>query len=355
MTPHEWMPQWLRELWEIPGVTDVLLHAPGQAWIDRGLGLERALDVMPCAVLPGQAADMRALAVRLAAISGRRLDDASPTVDARLPDGTRLHAVLPPVADGCAAISLRRVRAAALTWDDLRRTGMVHEAMESVLRGLVAARASLLVTGATGTGKTTLLSTLLGDVDATERVVLIEEAGEARPAHPHVVRLVERRANVDGAGEVGLSRLVREALRMRPDRIVVGECRGAELRDIMLALNTGHRGGLSTVHANAAADVPARLVALGALAGLSERAVALHAHAAFDAVVHLERAGGSRRVAEIAVLALDNGTLSAIPALRVSSRGQAEPGPGWGVVAALARIEAAAPASAHHPAVRSAA
>ena len=160
-----------------------------------------------------------------------------------------------------------------MTWEDLIFQGAVHPMLEPVLRGLVRSKESVIVSGATGSGKTTLLATLLADVDHRERIVLIEEAGEVRPSHPHVVRLVERPANVDGAGAVGMSRLVREALRMRPDRIVLGECRGAEIREVLLALNTGHRGSLTTLHANAAADVPARLIALGALAGLSERGI----------------------------------------------------------------------------------
>lgn len=338
MTPYDWMPQWLREVWEVPGVTDVLVNGPGEVWLDRGVGLERVRDVVPFAVMPTQPGDIRALAVRLAALSGRRLDDASPTVDARLPDGTRYHAVLPPVADGCAALSLRRVRGAALEWDDLQRLGMVHADVAAILRSLVAARASLLITGATGTGKTTLLSTLMGEVDRAERVILIEEAGEARPAHPHVVRLVERRPNVDGAGAVGLAQLVREALRMRPDRLVVGECRGAEVREMLLALNTGH-GGFTTMHANAAADVPARLIALGSLAGLSEAAVSLHAAAAFDAVVHVERVDGKRRVTTLAVLATANGQLTATPALRVSRTSTLSYGPGWPALAARIAAE----------------
>lgn len=340
MTPYDWMPQWLRDLWEVPGVTDVLINGPGQVWLDRGLGLESARDVAPLAVLPTQASDVRGLAVRLASLSGKRLDDASPTVDARLPDGTRFHAVLPPIADGCATMSLRRVRSAALDWDDLRRLGMVHPEVDTMLRGLVSAGASLVISGATGTGKTTLLSTLMGEVDPSERLVLIEEAGEARPAHPHVVRLVERRPNVDGAGAVGLAQLVREALRMRPDRLVVGECRGAEVREMLLALNTGH-GGFTTLHANAAADVPARLIALGALAGLSESAVALHAAAAFDAVVHVERQKGVRRVATIASLEAVEGRLCATPALHIGLDGSLARGPAWAALVALVENRAA--------------
>jgi pilus assembly protein CpaF len=327
--PPDWLPDWLRLLWEVPGVTDVLINGPGDAWLDRGLGLERASTLVPGARVVESAGEVRALAVRLASVAGRRLDDASPAVDARLPDGTRLHAVLPPIADGCALLSLRRVRSASMTWEDLMFQGAVHPVLEPVLRGLVTSKSSLIVSGATGSGKTTLLATLLADVDPRERIVLIEEAGEVRPTHPHVVRLVERPANVDGAGAVGMARLVREALRMRPDRIVLGECRGAEIREVLLALNTGHRGSLTTLHANAAVDVPARLIALGALAGLSERAVALHASAAFAAIVHLERDSRRRRVAEVALLQAGAGELTVVPAAMVDAEGRFHHGAAW--------------------------
>jgi pilus assembly protein CpaF len=323
----------LRGLLETPGVTDVLVNGPDEVWIDRGMGLERA------SVGFGSAGDVRELAVRLASLGGRRLDDACPLVDARLPDGTRLHAALPPVVDGCAAISLRTVRRGALTLEDLELCGTLTPGLAPVLAGLVAGRASLLITGATGSGKTTLLASLLSLVDPSERIVVIEEAGEVNPTHPHVVRLVERRANVDGAGAVEVSRLVREALRMRPDRIVLGECRGPEVRDVLTALNTGHRGGMATLHANAPADVPARLAALGALAGMDARATDLHAAAAFQAVIHLEKTSAGRRVTEIAILRADEGSRSARlrvrAALRVGADGRVEVGPAWAEVEAL--------------------
>ncbi|MGC4175556.1 TadA family conjugal transfer-associated ATPase [Demequina sp.] len=324
----------LANLLATPGVTDVLVHGPDDVWVDRGLGCERA----PVSFDGPDA--VRALAVRLAAAAGRRLDDAQPTVDARLPDGSRLHAVLPPVADGCTAISIRRVRSEPFTMADLVAAGMLAPVVADVLAALIAARASLLVTGGTGAGKTTLASTLLGLVDPRERVVIVEEVGELRPTHPHVVRLVERRVNVEGAGGVGLERLVREALRMRPDRIVLGECRGAELREVLTAYNTGHRGGLTTLHANSASDVPARLAALGALAGLPDRATHRLAAAGFDAVVHVERGpSGARRVIEVAVLAVTARGLAVRSALRDEHGGGGAGvtrGPGWEALAAMA-------------------
>jgi pilus assembly protein CpaF len=202
-----------------------------------------------------------------------------------------------------------------------------------VLRALVRSRTAFLVSGGTGAGKTTLLGALLGECPPTERIVLVEDAAELRPDHPHVVRLEARHANVEGRGGVALDVLVRQALRMRPDRLVVGECRGAEVRDLLTALNTGHEGGCGTVHANTAADVPARLQALGALAGMSPAAVALQAGAAFEAVLHVQRHGHDRRLVEIAAVTTPAaGEVVVVPAL-VADRDDAadagQAGPGW--------------------------
>ena len=217
----------------------------------------------------------------------------------RLGRGIRVHAVLPPVSADGTLISVRVPRAAGFPLAALARTGMVDEAQEAVLREAVAGRRNLLVTGAGGTGKTTLLAALLGEAPERERLVLIEDVAELTVDHPHVVSLEARQANLEGAGRVGLDALLREALRMRPDRLVVGECRGVELRELLAALNTGHDGGAGTLHANSLDDVPARLEALGATAGLSPDAVARQTVSAFDLVLHLERFDGRRRLAGI--------------------------------------------------------
>jgi len=318
----------LQRLLEDPDVTDVLVNAPDDVWVERAGRLIRV------AVDLGTPARVRELAVRLAAAGGQRLDDSSPTVDARLPDGTRLHAVLPPVSDGCALISLRVLRRRAFTLAELVASGGVAPALVPVLRALVLTRANLLVTGATGSGKTTLLSALLSIVPDDERIVCIEESGELTPHHPHVVRLLARRANVDGAGEVPLAELVRQALRMRPDRIVLGECRGAEVRDVLTALNTGHEGGCATLHANTAADVPARLEALASLAGMTREAVAAQAASAFDAVLHLRRDGPRRYLAEVAVVRRSpGGELVVEAAVAVAAGGLPVRRSGWSALA----------------------
>ena len=318
----------LQPLIETDGVTDVLVSG-GRTWIDRGHGLE------PVPAASMEEPQARALAVRMAASAHKRLDDACPVVDATLPDGTRLNAVLPPLSADGTLISLRTKRRRGFTLAELAEAGTIAPGLDDVLVALVARRASCLVTGATGTGKTTLLAALLSLVPATERIVCIEEASELRPRHPHVVHLQERGANVQGVGAVAMTSLVRTALRMRPDRIVLGECRGPEVRDVLTALNTGHEGGWATLHANSPADVPARLTALGALAGLDEAAVAAQAASALDAVVHLRRQAGTtgarRYVASIGVLRRGVSPAGAVliceEALHVTGDGRLRPGP----------------------------
>ena len=316
----------LEPLLREPSVTDVLVNAPGEVWVDRGQGLQLSAISFP------DGESVRRLAQRLAAAAGRRLDESAPFVDVRLPDGTRLHAVIPPIAQGCAVVSLRIPRRRSFTLDQLVEVGSLTAHGASWLRAIVDARLAFLISGGTGTGKTTVLSTLLGCVDAGERIVIVEDSAELRPDHPHHVCLQSRPANVEGAGAVTLTDLVRQALRMRPDRVVVGEVRGAEVVDLLAALNTGHEGGCGTVHANSAAHVPARLEALGLAAGLPRPAVHSLAGAGIDAVIHLIRdRAGSRRIAGIHTVHVDDrGLLQSRPAVtfdpdgteRVESGGQ---------------------------------
>ncbi|MEU5428381.1 TadA family conjugal transfer-associated ATPase [Streptomyces olivoreticuli] len=328
----------LERLLAEPEVTDVLVTAPDQVWVDRGSGLERTGVTFP------DAAAVRRLAQRLAAIAGRRLDDARPWVDARLPDGTRLHAVLPPVAVGSTCLSLRVVRPRAFTLDDLVAAGTVPPGGERLLRAVLEARLSFVISGGTGSGKTTLLTTLLGLVSPDERIVLAEDSAELRPDHPHVVRLETRSANQEGIGLVTLRDLVRQALRMRPDRLVVGEVRGPEVTDLLAALNTGHEGGCGTVHANAAADVPARLEALGSTAGLDRAALHSQLAAGLAVVIHLVRErGGLRRVAEVHVLDRDRaGFVTTVPAAVRGPEGF-ERARGWDRLAELCERGGCAP------------
>jgi len=278
-----------------PAVCDVLVNQ-GTVWVDRGAGLVRA------GISAGTPDEVRRLAQRLAVACGRRLDDGAPFVDARLPDGTRVHAVLPPIAANGPYLSLRTGRARAFSLGQLVDAGTVPPGGAALLAAVVAARLAYLVTGGAGSGKTTLLATLLGLVPGDERIVVVEDAAELRPDHPHVVGLQARTSNVEGAGEVTLRELVRQALRMRPDRLVVGECRGPEVLDMLTALNTGHDGGAATLHANTAADTVTRLETLGLLGGLSREAVQALVAAALRVVVHVIRAAGVRRVEEVCLL-----------------------------------------------------
>lgn len=312
-----------------PGVTDVLVNGPRDVWVDRGAGLERA---------PVRFRDevaVRHLAQRLAASAGRRLDAAMPHVDARLARGVRLHAVLPPVSPEGTLISLRVPARHAFGLSDLVDRRTVAPELAPWLTAIVRARLAFLVTGGTGSGKTTVLGALLSVADPAERIILVEDSGELRPDHPHVVRLEARAANVEGAGRIGLDDLVRQALRMRPDRLVVGEVRGAEMVDLLAALNTGHEGGCGTVHANSAADVPARLEALGISAGLTREAVHAQAASALDVVLHLTRDGsGLRRLAQVDVVTRSvTGWIETMHAFRVDQHGVVAEGVGRGTLA----------------------
>jgi pilus assembly protein CpaF len=299
------------------GITDILVNGPNEVYVDRGSGLERI------ALRTGDETAVRRLATRLAAAAGRRLDDATPYVDVRLPDGTRFHAVLSPIAAPGTCLSLRVPSRKVFTLDDLVTAGSLPASGASVLRDLLDARVAFLISGGTGTGKTTLLNSLLSLVDPAERMVLVEDASELYPDHPHVVRLEARPPNVEGAGEISLRDLVRQALRMRPDRLVVGEVRGPEVVDLLSALNTGHEGGCGTVHANSAADIPARLEALGAMAGLTREAIHSQISSALHAVIHLTRsANGTRRITEIrAITRTPAGQAIAIPAIEFTPTG----------------------------------
>jgi len=306
----------LEALLREPDTADVLVTAPDEVWVDRGAGLVRA------AVRFADEAAVRRLAQRLALSAGRRLDEAQPWVDGRLPDagyggaGVRLHAVLPPVAADGTTLSLRVLRPATQGLDALVASRAVPPEARPLLEAVVAARLAFLVVGGTGAGKTTLLAALLARVDARERIVCVEDAAELAPQHPHVVRLVARAANIEGVGEVTVRQLVRQALRMRPDRVVVGEVRGAEVVDLLTALNTGHDGGAGTVHANSPREVPARLEALAALGGMDAPALHSQLAAAVQVVLHVHRGSdGSRGLAAVGVLVRAvSGAVSVLPA-----------------------------------------
>ncbi len=298
----------LQTLLDQPGVSDVLVNGAGAVWVDRGVGLQRV------AVNVGDEEAVRRLAQRLAAQAGRRLDDAQPFVDARLPSGVRLHAALAPIASPGTTISLRTPAQRSFSLAELQRSGAISAAGVQWLRALVAARLSFLVIGGTGSGKTTVLRCLLEQVPAAERILIVEESAELRPSHEHCVALEGRPHNAEGVGGVELSHLVRQAMRMRPDRIIVGEVRGAEVVQLLAAMNTGHEGCAGTIHANSPRALPARVEALAGAAGLNRTSTHSQLAAGLEAVVHLERdAQGHRRVVELGVVVSQQGLSQVLP------------------------------------------
>jgi len=282
-----------------PAVTDIFVLADGRVYADHGAG---AIPVTGLWVDSGQSV---AIARSLIEQGGRHLDDASPVVDVRLGSGIRVHAVLPPVSVGGAVVSIRFQRAPRLGFDELSLD--ISEETRHTILYAVDHYDTLLITGATGSGKTTLLASLLSLASARDRIVTIEDVSELMIDHPHVVSLECRQRNIEGVGEVAMNQLVKESLRMRPTRLVVGECRGAELRDLLSALNTGHRGGAATLHANSLEDVPVRLDSLAALAGLTSEQLARQARSAIDLVIHVSAHPGKPRTLDLGRLHLGEG------------------------------------------------
>jgi pilus assembly protein CpaF len=283
-----------------PAVTDVLVNGPDEVWVDRQGRLERTSVRLP------STAALAALVQRVVAPLGLRVDEARPWVDARLPGGQRFHAVLPPIAPDGPLVTIRTFSRRSLGLADLIEGGTLDATTGRLLEAMVAAGVAIAISGATGSGKTTMLNLLGAAIPSTDRVVVVEDAAELQLPGPHVVRLETRPPNVEGRGAVPLRELVRNALRMRPDRIVVGEVRGAEALDLLQAANTGHRGLLTTLHAGGPDEIPARLEAMalaapGAVLDVVRRLIA----GGLGAAVHLERGPRGRRVTAVAELAPD--------------------------------------------------
>ena len=296
----------LETLTHIPGITDIYVNSPQDVWV------QAHGQTQPVTLTFETEAQVRQLANRLIRAHGGRLDAAHPADDVHDDSGRRIHAVIPPLVEN-THLSIRLPAQSCLTLTALRESGMFDAATEQALRTMIARRQNFVVSGGTGTGKTTLLNALLGECEAWERLMILEDTPELSPQHPHTVSLKTRAANAEGAGEITLGDLLVQALRMAPDRLMVGECRGSEILHLLNAMNTGHQGAGTTLHANSAFAVPHRLAALGALAGLDERTVALHASTAFDRIIHLEQVQGVRRVAGIYRLDLRQDALVVTP------------------------------------------
>ncbi|MFA5890246.1 MAG: TadA family conjugal transfer-associated ATPase [Actinomycetota bacterium] len=310
----------LEPLLRDPSVTEVMVNGCSRVYVERNGRIERAP-----VTLSGDEA-VRHVIDRIVAPLGLRIDESSPWVDARLPDGSRVHAILPPLAVGGPTITIRRFSAVPLTVDDLVARGAMPAEWAEFLVEAVRARRSLIVCGGAGAGKTTLLGALAAHIPDHERVITIEDAAELRLQRDHVVALETRPANVEGRGRVTVRDLVRNALRMRPDRIIVGEVRGGEVLDMLQAMNTGHDGSMSTAHANSPTDLLPRLEAMAALgeAGLSQAAVRPQLEAALDLVVHVSRvADGARRLTAVCEVVAHDG------ALTLESKFQTRGGASW--------------------------
>jgi pilus assembly protein CpaF len=298
----------LEPLLSDPRVDEVMVNGPGVVYVEREGRIEAT------GVSFDSDAELMHAVERILAPLGRRVDEASPLCDARLPDGSRVNVVIPPLSLVGPCLTIRRFRREGFSLADLVGNGTLPEEAARLLERCVAARASILVSGGTGSGKTTTLGAVSGAIPAGERIVTIEDAAELRLRQPHVVRLESRPPNLEGRGEVTIRQLVRNALRMRPDRIVVGEVRGSEALDMLQALNTGHEGSLTTVHANSPADALRRIETLALMAGvgLPHSAVRQQVASALDLVVHQARAPDGRRrvesVAEVARVAGGAGT-----------------------------------------------
>jgi pilus assembly protein CpaF len=280
-----------------PAVDEVMVNGPGEVWVERGGRLEST------AIRFGGEAELMHSIERILAPLGRRVDEASPVCDARLADGSRVNVVIPPLALSGPCLTIRKFRRHGFSLEDLVANGTLAAPLAEMLARCVRARASVLVSGGTGSGKTTTLGALSAAIPDGERIVTIEDAAELRLRQRHVVRLESRPANVEGRGEVTIRALVRNALRMRPDRIVVGEVRGGEALDMLMALNTGHEGSLTTVHANSCEDALRRVETLALMAGvgLPHEAVREQVASALQLVVHQARGpSGARRVESVA-------------------------------------------------------
>jgi pilus assembly protein CpaF len=287
----------LEDLLADPAVEEVMVNGPAEVYVERAGQVERT------EVRFASERALRDAIERILAPLGRRVDELSPMVDARLADGSRVNVIIPPLSIDGPALSIRRFTAARPDPDELVALGTMTGELRDLLAGAVRTRRSILISGGTGSGKTTLLNALSAYIAADERVITIEDAAELRLRQLHVVRLESRPASVEGRGEVTIRDLLRNALRMRPDRIVIGEVRGREALDLLTALNTGHDGALSTVHANSPADALRRLETLALMAGvgLPHDAVRDQVRRGVELVVHLERSSrGARRVVEVA-------------------------------------------------------
>ena len=284
-----------------PSITDILVNGHKEVWVDQGQGLEKTKLIFL------NEESVRSLAQRLALSTGRRLDQSQPYVDAQLSKTIRLHAVLSPIAKPGTVISLRIHRPQILSLDELVVNKTITTSQKDFLNEIMKKQKSFVICGGTGSGKTTLLNSLLNEVKRNQRILIIEDSRELNPQHPHVVSLESRPANIEGMGLITMKDLIKQSLRMRADRLIIGEVRGAEVIDWLSALNTGHSGSAGTIHANSIQEVIIRFESLGLMAGLSKEIIHSQLRTALNYVIHIERnSDGKRQVKAIGEFQTDS-------------------------------------------------
>jgi pilus assembly protein CpaF len=284
-----------------PNITDILVNGHKEVWVDQGKGLEKT----KLTFLNEES--VRSLAQRLALATGRRLDQSQPYVDAQLSKTIRMHAVLSPIANPGTVISLRIHRPQFLSLDELVISRTIKTSQKDFLNEIIKEKKSFVICGGTGSGKTTLLNSLLSEVNRNQRILIIEDSRELNPQHPHVVSLEGRPANIEGMGLITMKDLIKQSLRMRADRLIIGEVRGAEIVDWLSALNTGHSGSAGTIHANSIQEVIIRFESLGLMAGLSKEVIHSQLRTALNYVIHIERnSDGKRQVKAIGEFQIDS-------------------------------------------------
>ncbi|MFW0184086.1 CpaF family protein [Rothia sp. CCM 9418] len=306
----------LEPLLDEEGLSDIYVNGPQEVWIEKSGSLQHTT------IRFDNEEEIRALATRLIVSGGGRLDESNLSTDITNSRGHRIHAVLPPLCERGTLLSIRVQPPQRFSLTELEAQGMLTSQLTNVLRYILSLRANFLISGGTGSGKTTLLNAMLSECQDNERLIMIEDSTELHPTHPHAISLQTRQHNSENRGEVTLSTLIRHALRMRPSRLIVGECRGAELTDMLTAMNTGHTGAGGTIHANSAQAVPARLMAMGAMGKMYENALCLQADTAIDYIIHLSRRGRQRILSNISTLVFTQGQLRTCSLYTAPSEGE---------------------------------
>ncbi|QPK94096.1 Flp pilus assembly complex ATPase component TadA [Actinomyces sp. zg-332] len=311
--------EYISDFLQDESVTDIMINNDGKIWIDCDTGIKMTGKTL-------STTQVKEIAIKLATICNKRLDESCPIVDGTLPNGIRFNAILDPISTNGTSISLRIKPKTVLPFDEVFSIDAPHFQLKKILRQIVKSKISFIVSGGTGTGKTTLVSTLSELFDEKERVLFIEEVSELLTNHKNSVFLQARAKNIEDKGEISLSQLVHTAMRMRPDRIILGECRGKEIADLLNAFNTGHEGGICTIHANSVKELPSRILSLGILAKLDVETITQQSLSAIKIAIHLSRKEKENKIhrwiSEIGVFSIENNRLICSPCINISQEGK---------------------------------